>query len=118
MTPQALQRLTRVLIFVQFLAILVVILATFAAVVVDVPLYAPMIFLGVVGVILVITSYQTRHTGFAIFGSSAVIFSLLYYISLYVLNLPLSPLYLFVLAYAVVALAWGIWLLSRPERRV
>jgi hypothetical protein len=106
-------RLTRPLIVLQLLATVAVVGSTVAAVVVDVPLYLPLILLGAAGLALVVMYTRRHQTGVLLFGLSGLLCSLFYLVSIYALNLPLSPLYLFVLAYAIVALVGGIWLLVR-----
>ena len=106
-------RLTKALIVVQLLAIVAVVGATIAAVVVDVPLYLPLICLGAAGLALAVLYTRHHHSGVLLFGLSGLLCSVLYLVSIYALSLPLSPLYLFVLVYAIVALAGGIWLLTR-----
>ena len=113
MNPHVARRLIGTLIVVQMLAIVGIILATVAAVVLEFPLYLMMIILGLISSYLLFVSSRSKLSGVIIFALSGIIFSVSYYLCIYVLNLSLSPLYLFVLAYAVVSLGCGFWLMSR-----
>lgn len=117
MKPRDVETLITVLIGVQIAAILTLVAATFAAVVVDIPLYPAMLLLGGSGLILLWAASAQRHRAVGVFGLSAVAFALFYYICLYVFRLPLSPLYLAVLAYALVSIAGAAWLLVQLRRR-
>lgn len=117
MQPQNPQTLVRLLIGAHILAVGTVVVTTFAAVVVDIPLYPAMLVLGGVGLGMILTYTQHHNRGVRLLGLSALVFACAYYCCLYILDLPLSPLYVFVLAYAAVSIAIGFWLLTHLKRR-
>lgn len=117
MQPRSTETVVKALIMLQMVASVTLVVATFAAVVVEVPLYLAMLVLGGVGLMLLIANRQQRDPGVLLFGGSALVFAGAYYVCLYLLQLPLSPLYVVVLAYAVLCLAGGGWLLAHRRRR-